>query len=153
LTFITVWYSTVLTCLTVYQLVAEKDFVRDTTSAALAVILLALSLFLPSLNLEQQADRYRECYLKLQALLDTIRDDKNLTKAYYEVLQAFPNHPPSDYGDFIVSAKMTGQEVSSGGRQIKPTCMMQVGFWFRRFVAAALFSLSLAAPGLIYFIL
>lgn len=152
-TFVTFWYSTVLTCLTVYQLVAEKDPARDIISATLAILLLALSIYLPSLNLEQQADRYRECYLKLQSLRDTVKDDKALTREYYEVLQSYPNHPSSDYDDFVVSALLAGQSVFNGESEVKPTFSMHVGFWLRKAVRASSGVLIILAPILLYFVL
>jgi hypothetical protein len=153
LTYVTVWYSTMLTCLTVYQLVAPKDPFRDATSAALAIAVLALSMFVPSLNLDQQADRFRECYLKLQRLLDTVADDEELQSAYYDVLDAYPNHPPTDRTDFIVSAYLNGQEVTNSGRPIETTRAMLASYWFRQVRGVVVAVLGGLAPALLYFLL
>ena len=153
LTYVTVWYSTMLTCLTVYQLVAPKEAFRDTTSAALAIAVLALSMFVPSLNLDQQADRFRECYLKLQRILDTIADDEALTTAYYDILDAYPNHPPTDRTDFIVSSHLNGQEVTSSEKTIETTWLMLASYWFRQVRGTVLTVLAGLAPALLYFLL
>lgn len=153
LNFVTVWYSTILTCLTVYQLVASKDAFRDVASAALAIAVLTLSVFVPSLNLDQQADRFRECYLKLQRLLDTVTDNDALKTAYYDVLDAYPNHPPTDRTDFIVASKMSGQEITSSGKPVEATNSMFVGYWYRQGRAATFVAGGFLAPALLYFIL
>lgn len=153
LTFVTVWYSTVLTCLTVYQLVAPKVTFRDVTSAALAIAVLALSMFVPSLNLDQQADRFRECYLKLQRILDIVADDEALKTAYYDILDAYPNHPPTDRTDFIVSSYLNGQEVTNSGKPIEPTWAMLVSYWFRQVRGILVTVLAGLAPALLYFLL
>lgn len=153
LSYLTVWYSTVLTCLTVYQLIADKNVFRDVTSAALAVALLALSTFVPSLNLEQQADKYRDCYLKLQRLLDTIDSDKELTLAYYDILDAYPNHPPSDYYDFVVKSWLIGQKINSSGNAILPTYSMHGGYWLRRIGKSFATAVAGLAPCSLYYLL
>lgn len=153
LNYITVWYSTILTCLSVYQLVAEKQVFRDVASAVLAIAVLALSIFVPSLNLDQQADRFRECYLKLQRLLDTIADDDALTTAYHDVLDAYPNHPPRDYTDFVLASHLANQRLTSAGNPIVPTIPMQIGYWFRQVRGVAVAGAGYLAPGLLYFLL
>lgn len=153
LNYLTVWYSTVLTCLTVYQLIASKNPVRDVTSAALAVVLLALSIFIPSLSLDQQADRFRECYLKLQRLLDTVSEDTILKVSYYDILDAYPNHPPKDYTDFVVASRIKNQELTTSGNLVLPTNSMYVSYWFRRFLGFFITSVAVIAPGLLYFLL
>jgi len=142
-----------LTCLTVYQLVAPKETFRDATSAALAIAVLALSMFVPSLNLDQQADRFRECYLKLQRLLDTVADDEALKTAYYDVLDAYPNHPPTDRTDFMVSSYMNGQEVTNSGKPIETTWTMLASYWFRQLRGVVAAVLGGLAPALLYFLL
>jgi hypothetical protein len=149
---LTVWYSTVLTCLTVYQLIASNNPVRDVASAALAIVLLALSIFVPSLNLEQQADRFRECYLKLQRLLDTVTDDTILNISYYDILDAYPNHPPMDYTDFIVSSKLAGQNLTTSGKPVLPTIFMFASYWFRRFFGLIITVVAVVSPGLLYYL-
>lgn len=153
LNYITVWYSTILTCLSVYQLVADKQVFRDVASAMLAIAVLAMSIFVPSLNLDQQADRFRECYLKLQRLLDTISDDDALTTAYYDVLDAYPNHPPRDYADLVVASHLAGQQLTSASKPIVPTKPMKTGYWFRQFRGVALAGSGYLAPALVYFML
>jgi hypothetical protein len=153
LNFVTVWYSTILTCLTVYQLVAEKDMLRDVASAALAIAVLALSIFIPSLNLDQQADRFRECYLKLQRLLDTVSDEDMLKSQYFDVLDAYPNHPPTDHIDFVVASDRSGKEVTNAGETVKITRSMKADYWFRKVRGISFALAGYAAPALLYFIL
>lgn len=52
------------------------------------------------LGLNILADKYRECCLKLQKLLDNPCD--NLSQKYSEALDFFPNHTPNDYVDFVI---------------------------------------------------
>lgn len=152
LNYITVWYSTILTCLSVYQLVAEKQVFRDVASAMLAIAVLTLSIFVPSLNLDQQADRFRECYLKLQRLLDTISDYDALKTAYHDVLEAYPNHASRDYTDFVLASHLAKQELTSCGKPIVPTITMHVGYWFRQVRGVTLAGLGYLAPSFIYFL-
>jgi len=153
LAFITVWYSTVLTCLTVYQLVAPNEVFRDVAAAAFAVAVLALSIFIPSLNLDQRADRFRECYLKLQRILETTTDDNSLKFAYFDILDAYPNHSTADHTDFIVSSYLNKQEVKYAGVAIPITVPMLASFWCRKVISIALTAVGGLAPGLLYFLL
>lgn len=150
---LTVWYSTILACLTVYQLVAPKAVFRDVACAVLAVAVLALSIFVPSLNLDQQADRFRECYLKLQRLLDTLADDEALKTPYYDVLDAYPNHPPGDRTDFVVSSHLAGQKLTSAGEPIETTLTMLASYWSRQAFRLVCAGVAYLAPGLLYFLL
>lgn len=122
-------------------------------SAVLAIALLALSIFVPSLNLDQQADRFRECYLKLQRLLDTISDEVVLVSAYYDVLDAYPNHPPRHYQDLLAASYLSKQALTSGGTSIPVTTMMLFAYYFRQFRSAAFSGAGYAAPSLLYFLL
>lgn len=153
LNFLIFWFSTALTCLTVYQLTAVKSPVRDMTSAALAIVVLALSIFVPSLNLDQQADKFRECYLKLQRLLDYTKDNDILLSSYYDVLEAYPNHPANDYIDFVVISKFNNQTLTSSEKTILPTKTMCASHWLRRIASFLAAAAAMLAPGLLYFLL
>lgn len=147
------WYSTALTILTVYQLIAPKDQFRDITSAALAILVFGLSIFIPTLNLEKDAERFRECYLKLQRILDIFEDEKELKKEYYETLDAYPNHPEKDYVDFVVSSKIYGQELEHEGKPRNPTIAMWAGFATRALIRYVGRIMAIIAPALLYFLL
>lgn len=149
----TIWYSTVLTCLTVYQLIAPKSIARDGISAALAIILLAFSIFIPSLDLDRQAEKFRECYLKLQRLLDTETDINSINISYHNILEAYPNHWPQDQVEFVVNSRMSNQFISSSDRPILPTLWMYIEYISTKIAARMGFLILLLAPGLLYYII
>lgn len=151
--FLIFWSSTVLTCLTVYQLTAPKNADRDIISAAIAIFVFALSIFIPSLNLEKQAEKFRECYLRLQRLMDTEVCDKNFSSEYYNVLDVYPNHAKRDYTDFIVISALNKQYISRGGSEVSPTCFMWVSYFSRRICAFLALVAVVVSPSLLYFLL
>ena len=92
-----VWYTVSLSCLSVYQLVAESSNNRNVVATIMAIIVMSLSIYIPTLGFERQADQFRACYLHLQRLSDTIDDTTQLSSQYHEILEHFPNHPSLTY--------------------------------------------------------
>lgn len=153
LSVLTVWYSTILTCLTVYQLTVPADSVRNVASAALAIAVLVLTVFVPSLNLDSDADRFRECYLKLQRLLDTVPDHEALNLAYHDILEAYPNHTNRNRTDCIAASHLDGAKLSTAGKEIQVSFSMWVSYGVRlvfRFLSPVV---GFFLPFLVYFIL
>lgn len=147
------WFSTALTCLTVYQLTAPKSVNRDVISAVLAICVFGLSIFIPTFGLERQADKYRECYLKLQRLLETESDDVKITPLYHDILEAYPNHPSHDYVDFVVDSYLRNQNLRSGGDPVTPSWAMIAGYCYRTVSRQLFIIVAAGSPGLLYFLL
>jgi hypothetical protein len=148
-----VWYSTILTILTVYQLVAAQDDVRDLVSAALSIGLLSASIFVPSMRKEYEADKFRECYLKLQQLLDQNLSEQKLKERYHDILQQYPNHKVVDHIAMLIGQAKSGDPVKIRDVKVPVTFSMKWTYFLYhacRFVMAFTF---ICAPLLLFYVL
>lgn len=59
--------------------------------------LFTTSLVIYGFRFEENANKHRECHLKLQALLSRKDTTDDIQKEYNEILSLFPNHAPIDY--------------------------------------------------------
>ena len=101
---------------------------------AFSVVILALSLVLYGFKFAEVADKFRECYLRLQRLYSASYDPKQFAENYHEILLAYPNHASRDYHDFIVQqANLKDTPVSAAnGSAIYPSRYMVATYWLRR---------------------
>lgn len=140
-----IWYSTWLTCLTVSQLVFQPSKANALISAVLAIVVLVLSVYVPTLGLKQRAELFRSCYLKLQRLLDEEIDDDHLTTKYHDVLSEYPNHSRCDWISHLVSAHKDGQPLTTGGKMIPVSKKAKRSlFWMNTFSTMAWIAAFLA---------
>lgn len=124
--FLIVWYTVGLTCLSVYQLISENDASRNLASTVLSILVLSLTIFIPTLGFERKADQFRECYLRLQRLLDNTIDAVHLSNEYHDILERFPNHPSRDWHSLLVTSKMAERPIENDGNTVPVPCQMIV---------------------------
>lgn len=153
LNFLTAWYSTMLVVISVYSLVSDKDINRDAIIVGLSVAVLSLSLFVPSLKLGHSADQHRDCYLKLQKVLDTTKNSGAFIRSYHEVLESFPNHSPKDYRSLVIESEFFGNKLSIGKKDIQSTTCMYIGYARDRVVFYGLFSIALIIPIVVFYLI
>lgn len=146
-----IWYSTCLTCLTIYHLVTTQESNAELMAAILSVMVLSLSIYIPTLGLKQKADTFRSCYLKLQRALDTITDEAELAIAYHDILGDFPNHDDGHWIALIVQYDRRGEPLESDGERIPVTCGTKLGHYFERTRYGTVWFAGFGAPLLIYY--
>lgn len=150
LTALTVWYSTVLVCLTFIQIAFDANKNRDVISAIIAVSVFSLSLYIPSLSLLYRAGKYRECYLKLQRLIDSGLDVREINDKYYDILDGYENHSSKDRRDFIVKSYFDKQKVNDNAGELLPSKAMIFGSFVDYLKFHVIFALAFLAPLLLY---
>lgn len=69
---------------------------------SMSVALLASSLLFQGFKFDDVARLHRECYLRLQKLLEAPGERTEILGQYYEVLAEYPNHAPRDYDDLVI---------------------------------------------------
>ena len=141
-----VWYTVALSCLSVYQLVAEPNSNRNVVSTIMAIIVMSLSIFIPTLGFERKADQFRACYLRLQRLSDTVNDPATLCVQYHEILENFPNHPTHDWIALLVSSKMQGTPIENNGTEIPVTNCMIIKRYIWNFSQGAVWFIAFLVP-------
>lgn len=100
------WYSFILIALSVADISKILEFKYFSTfSVACSVGILVASLLLQGARYQERAERFRECYLKLQSLHSSpdIGLDEKL-KDYHAILNNYENHSDFDYQVALVSA-------------------------------------------------
>lgn len=112
----------------------ELASVTDKIVIALSVVVFSLSLVIYGFRFSETADKHRECYLRLQRILDdsTIAD---LADQYHSILQHYPNHHSHDYDDLLVQqAILLGRPLTevSTGDSVKPSLIAVVSYFARR---------------------
>jgi hypothetical protein len=149
-----VWYSTSLACLTTYQLVADESTTRNILSAILAIGVLSLSIYIPTLQFEQKAALYRSCYLRLQRLLDLGMKEIDLATQYHDVLENFPNHSNRDWNKLLVNSHCSGRALQDGETNIPVPKMMIFGNFLIQTRDVILWLTAFAMPAILsYFLL
>lgn len=125
-----------------YSLVEEINL-------AASVIVLVSSLVAGGFRFETRATVYRECYLKLQKLLDDDVDPKEKKERYNEVLWDYPNHSDNDYYDLIINhVYWEGKKLTNGEHPLNPTCFMWASYLFRHSFYYTVVLLLFACPAL-----
>lgn len=77
-------------------------------NVASSLILFASTLLVYGFKFGEKAARYRECYLKLQEILDLGLSDREMGERYSAVLECYPNHADRDYYDLVVERHIKG---------------------------------------------
>jgi hypothetical protein len=145
-----IWYSVGLTCLTVFQLYNEPDESISLVAAILAVSVLSLSIYIPTLGFERQAELFRRCYLRLQRLVDETTDNAELTKQYHEILAEFPNHPTRDWSAFLIASQLAGNPPTNDGNEIPIPWPLWLKHYSKVIFETILWIAAFAAPGIVF---
>ena len=86
----------------------------------LSIVVLIFSLLIYGFRFEERAAKHRDCYLRLQRLLDAGYTPKKTLDLYHEVIDGYPNHIDQDYNNFLVETILLyGQDVVSRGNKLK----------------------------------
>eukprot|EP01012_Entosiphon_sulcatum_P065338 TRINITY_DN9425_c0_g2_i1.p1 TRINITY_DN9425_c0_g2~~TRINITY_DN9425_c0_g2_i1.p1 ORF type:complete len:192 (-),score=15.22 TRINITY_DN9425_c0_g2_i1:220-795(-) len=116
-----------------YYKVFYESFDQFNISAS--IIVLVASLVAGGFRFEARANFFRECYLKLQRLVDEDLEDKPKSDKYNDILWDYPNHTARDYCDFVVNHTLIeGKELRSGGVDLLPTKFMILSYFLRKIV-------------------
>lgn len=136
LSHITVTYYSLFTVL----LSIFSDFYRDFYSLidqiniAATVVVLVASLVAGGFRFEARAGAFRECYLRLQSLLDQNKDIDVKKSDYNEILASYPNHSQNDYYDLIISqTAFENKELRNGENKIEATAFIWASYILRKF--------------------
>ncbi|MBL0849097.1 MAG: SLATT domain-containing protein [Candidatus Liberibacter ctenarytainae] len=137
-----VWYS--FSSLVVHLF---SNSIKDLNPAEFGALFSVLSLMAPlvslGLGLDILADKFRDCYLRLQKLLDHPSPDDELARQYSDILDIHPNHSPADYQDFLVGNITIEKKplTDAVGNKIEVTWWMVTSYIIRKM---AFWSLSFA---------
>jgi hypothetical protein len=69
---------------------------------ALSVAIFGVSIIVYGFNFGETAQLHRDCYLRLQRLLDLVKDEHELLAEYHKILAGYPNHSNDDFEDLII---------------------------------------------------
>ncbi|RJF79327.1 SLATT domain-containing protein [Azospirillum cavernae] len=70
-------------------------------NVAFSLLIFGSSLLVYGFKFGETAAKHRECYLKLQRLLDSNKDDEDNFEKYHDILENYPNQSDRDYYDFV----------------------------------------------------
>ncbi len=87
---------------TIFKKYLAAGFPIDEYLLLCSILILALSILVFSFKFGEKASQFRECYLKIQELLDNNDDYQKLATKYYAILNAYPNHSEADFYWLIV---------------------------------------------------
>ncbi|MBI2241484.1 MAG: SLATT domain-containing protein [Magnetospirillum gryphiswaldense] len=106
----------------------------------LSVLVFALSLVLYGFQFKEKAARYRECYLKLQALYDKRDDVSDLAGAYNNIRENYANHSDRDYSDLLVeSVIIRNRSIKDpAGNELRPGKLEICSYYLRKYSMLAL---------------
>lgn len=92
----------------------------DLYAAILSVFVFAFSVIVFGFKFGETAAQHRECYLRLQKLLDAETSSEKFTQQYHEILAGYGNHGSWDYESVVLSLtlfnKREGQEKAMQGK-------------------------------------
>lgn len=127
------YYSLLLILLFVFSdEIFRDESLSQRVGLGLSIAVFVLTLILHGFHFGSTADKFRDCYLKLQKLLS---QDGDVSDQYDDILQYYPNHEPRDYYDLIVRNWLDGSGIiqsTQGGPAVVPSRLMIVEYFMRR---------------------
>jgi len=126
----------------------------DKLMVTLSLLVFTTSLIIYGFKFGEKSNQYRECYLKLQALGQNLKNVNSPEQEYASILECYPNHPDRDYHDFIISKTLIDRgTITSGGENISWTLWMLgtkiiriVTYWGLLFLPPIFISYFFAQP-------
>jgi hypothetical protein len=121
----------------------------DTYTAIISAFVFAFSIIIFGFKFGERAALHRECYLRLQKLLDSEMDAEKLTNQYHEILGAYQNHNNCDYDALIIERTLYNNKWvrDRNGKDVKWTRWMITRHLFRTIIfwlgATAIFLLGI----------
>lgn len=114
------WLSLSVIAWSVVRSSVENGALIDLYSAILSVFVFAFSVIVFGFKFGEGAAQHRECYLRLQKLLDSGVSSDEFTQQYHEILAGYGNHGSWDYESLVLSLtlfnKREGQERAMQGK-------------------------------------
>lgn len=134
------WYSFLLIAFSIADIAKILEFkFFSTLSTACSVGILIASLVMQGERYQERAEKFRECYLKLQSLYasaDLPLEDKICE--YHKILGNYENHSDYDYQYSIVSAWWNDKSLENGDGKLQADWNM-ILYIFTRKVAEFVF--------------
>lgn len=147
------YYSVFTVILSIFETFYTKTFPAiDQINLSASIVVLVASLVASGFRLEARAASFRECYLKLQKLLDQDKPELEKKAYYRDLLLDFPNHTTRDYHDFIVTHVFFEKKKLKNGSDEIPSTKFMVLSYFTRSAAYWLIMLILFGSPLIFLI-
>ncbi|WP_333827574.1 SLATT domain-containing protein [Pararhodobacter sp.] len=114
------WLSLSVIAWSVVRSSVENGVLIDLYTAILSVFVFAFSVIVFGFKFGENAAQHRECYLRLQKLLDSGASLDEFTQQYHEILAGYGNHGSWDYESVVLSLtllnKREGQERAMQGK-------------------------------------
>lgn len=114
------WLSLSVIAWSVVRSSVENGVLIDLYTAILSVFVFAFSVIVFGFKFGENAAQHRECYLRLQKLLDSGTSPDEFTQQYHEILAGYGNHGSWDYESVVLSLtllnKREGQEHAMQGK-------------------------------------
>jgi hypothetical protein len=123
----------------------------DKIIIALSIAVFSWSLVLFGFRFSETADKHRECYLRIQRLLDT-GASTDLAAEYHATIEHYPNHDSSDYNNLLVeNAVFLRRPITDANTNtaIRPSIGTIISYFVRSILWAFLWLLFLALPFLV----
>lgn len=126
----------------------------DKITIVLSLFLFGSSLIIYGFRFVETANKHRDCYLKLQRLIESYERQSDPGAAYHDILAQFPNHAPRDYEDFVLSGTLFDRKtLKIGDKAITWTAWMLISkvmreavFWLLILILPAATTLALVWP-------
>jgi hypothetical protein len=147
--FLLSWLSLAVLAWAVVHKTINANLFLDTYTALISVFVFAFSIITFGFRFGETSVLYRECYLRLQKLLDCESDPERLVFEYHEILGGYANHGDKDLDALVIQRTLlTKREIRGGdGKNIIWTGAMLARFTARNIafwsVAFGIFLLGL----------
>jgi hypothetical protein len=84
----------------------NANFPSQSYNIIASVFILSITLIIFGFRFGETAAQHRECYLKIQSLINSSKQKSELQEEYNKILCAYPNHSEFDYKNFIIKSRV-----------------------------------------------
>lgn len=107
-------------------------------SLIISLLIFSTSLIMYGFKFSETASSYRECYLKLQSMLNSFDSYSDAGSKYDEILSACRNHASADFEALVIERTLFKKcGLSSGGKEIRWDILMLLKYITRRLAFSA----------------
>lgn len=141
-------YSFTLICISISRLIDDNAYIDNLNQVILSLGVFSLSIMIYYADFRGKAAAFRECYLRLDRISDTEKNEEELIKGYHEILLSYPNHDDMDFYKLVIGNPLDkGNEISdSNGQTIKPAWLKKIGHWLKSVFVHIVFTILLCFP-------
>lgn len=142
------WYSFSLIALSVLDTSKVFNIPNFSVfSIAFSIAILVASLILQGERHQERAERFRECYLKLQGLYrNQSLAPESVIESYQNILDNYENHSEYDYQSTIVSAWWNGKKLNNSSGAITVSCKCAIYVVARKLLSFTLWTFFFSIP-------